>query len=58
MNKTIKIWGIPLLLGVFSLYGLVSALVGDGLWDYVSCVLLIIPILVILRFYFKKINSL
>ena len=45
-RKTIKqIFGIPLLTALLSAIGLVSALVGDGIWDSVSWLTLLIPIL-------------
>ena len=33
----------PLLLGVLSLFGLISALVGDGVWDALSWLALAAP---------------
>lgn len=47
------VWTIPLLLGVVSLWGLLSALVGDGLLDFFSWVTLSIPLLAIGRFILK-----
>jgi len=45
-RKTIgQIFGIPLLMALLSAIGLVSALVGDGIWDSASWVTLLIPIL-------------
>ena len=45
-RKTIgQIFGIPLLSALLSAIGLVSALVGDGIWDSVSWVMLLFPIL-------------
>ena len=45
-RKTIgQIFGIPLLTALLSAIGLLSALVGDGIWDRVSWVTLLIPIL-------------
>jgi hypothetical protein len=45
-RKTIgQIFGIPLLMALLSAIGLVSALVGDGIWDSVSWAALLIPIL-------------
>jgi hypothetical protein len=35
----------PILVGLFSLLGLVSALVGDGFWDGVSWLMLLVPVL-------------
>ena len=43
---TMQIWGAPLLLAVLTTVGLVSALLGDGIWDAVSAVTLGIPVLV------------
>jgi len=39
-----RLWGVPILLGVLTLIGLVAALLGDGLLDYVSAVALGIPV--------------
>jgi hypothetical protein len=41
-----RIFGIPLVLGVLSLVGLVAALLGDGVWDAVSWVALGTPLVV------------
>jgi hypothetical protein len=40
----LKLWGIPLLLGVLTIVGLVSALLGDGIWDTVSAFALGAPV--------------
>jgi hypothetical protein len=38
MNKKIfRLWGMPVLLAVLSLYGLISALIGKGIWDILAC---------------------
>jgi hypothetical protein len=39
-----KLWGIPILLGVLTIVGLVSALLGDGIWDIVSACALGVPV--------------
>lgn len=49
-----QIFAIPALLGVLSIIGLVSALVGDGVWDVVSWVTLAIPILLCGYFFLKR----
>ena len=41
-----KLWGMPILLGVLTTIGLISALLGDGIWDIVSAFALGIPVLV------------
>lgn len=40
----LRLWGAPIVLGVLTLIGLLSALVGDGVWDTVSAVALGIPV--------------
>jgi hypothetical protein len=45
-----QIWGIPIVIGVASMVGLVSALLGNGVWDVLSWVALSWPVAVILRY--------
>lgn len=40
-----RLWGMPILLGILTTIGLISALLGDGVWDAVSAVTLGIPVL-------------
>ncbi|MCL1663155.1 hypothetical protein [Elizabethkingia ursingii] len=55
MNKKIfRLWGMPVLLAVLSLYGLISALIGKGIWDVLACIVLTIPIIIIVKHYYKK----
>jgi hypothetical protein len=42
-----QIYGPAILIGLITLYGLLSALLGDGIWDAVSWVALTIPFAVI-----------
>ena len=44
------IWKVPLLLTILTLAGLLSALVGTGVWHVFSWVALSIPLLVCIRF--------
>ena len=39
-----RLWGWPIVLGIVTAVGLVSALVGDGLWDFVSWLGLGLPV--------------
>jgi cytosine/uracil/thiamine/allantoin permease len=48
-----QIFGIPLLIALLSAVGLVSALVGDGIWDSISWITLLIPILLCVFFLLK-----
>lgn len=42
----LKLWGMPILLGLLTTIGLLSALLGDGIWDLLSACALGIPALV------------
>jgi len=53
-NSFIRLWGMPILLAVISLGGLISALAGDGIWDVLSWVGLLIPLGLFVRYYFLK----
>lgn len=48
-----QIFGWPLVIGALSTIGLVSALVGDGLWDGVSWLTLLLPILLYALFLLR-----
>ncbi|MVM31742.1 hypothetical protein GO755_16965 [Spirosoma sp. HMF4905] len=41
------VWALPILLGVLSSIGLLAALIGDDLWDGLSWLCLLIPLVVI-----------
>lgn len=41
-----QIFAVPLLIGVMSIVGLVAALVGDGIWDGLSWLMLVTPIVI------------
>lgn len=46
MSRTpLQIWGAPIVLGILTTIGLISALLGDGVWDAVSALALGIPCL-------------
>jgi hypothetical protein len=49
-----RLWGAPIVLGVMTAIGLLSALLGDGVWDAVSAVMLAAPVLVAGWFYWKR----
>ena len=42
-----RIFGVPLALAVVTLCGLLAALIGDGVWDYGSALVLLVPLAVI-----------
>jgi len=41
----LRLWGVPIVLGILTAIGLVSALLGDGVWDAASAVALAVPVL-------------
>jgi CHASE2 domain-containing sensor protein len=49
-----KVWGAPIALGVLSLVGLIAALVGDGVMDAVSYLLLAVQLVVIVWYVAKR----
>lgn len=53
MKKVIRLWGIPSLLAIITLFGLVMALLGGGIWDYIGWLTLAIPIILIIKNYYK-----
>lgn len=50
-NSFIKLWGQPLLLGLLILSGLILALVGDGIYDWIACICLLYPLIRLSYFY-------
>lgn len=48
-----KIWGMPILLGLLSGVGLISALLEDGMWDMVSWLALGIPTALMCWYWFR-----
>jgi hypothetical protein len=41
-----QIWGMPIVIGMLSGIGLLSALLGDGMWDALSWLALTAPLVV------------
>ena len=53
MKSRRAIWGMPIVLGLLTIAGLLVALVGDGIWDLVSVATLAVPVLVGCWYAFK-----
>ncbi|MET0321415.1 MAG: hypothetical protein ABW069_11900 [Duganella sp.] len=49
-----RLWGGPILMAVLTAIGLMSALLGDGVWDIVSAVTLGIPVLACAYFGWRR----
>ena len=46
------VWGVPILLGILSVFGLLAALLGTGGWHWASWTTLTVLIIVIVRYWF------
>lgn len=51
-NNFRKVWGMPVIMGICSAVGLLSALTGDDLWDVLSWLALGFP--VVISFWFLR----
>lgn len=44
MSGARNLWGMPVLLGLLSAFGLAAGLLGDGIWDWISALALAVPL--------------
>jgi hypothetical protein len=49
-----RLWGWPIALGLLTIAGLISALLGDRIWDHLSAVALGIPVMACLWFGLRR----
>jgi hypothetical protein len=49
-----RMWAAPIVLAILTLVGLISALVGDGVWDLVSAFALGVPVVLCLWFGLRR----
>ncbi|MHA4871635.1 hypothetical protein ACXZ1M_28485 [Duganella sp. PWIR1] len=49
-----RMWAAPIVLAILTLVGLISALVGDGVWDLVSAFALGVPVALCLWFGLRR----
>lgn len=49
-----RLWSGPIVMAVLTVVGLLSALLGDGVWDYLSAVALGIPVLACAYFGWRR----
>ncbi|QHT71536.1 hypothetical protein GXP67_35180 [Rhodocytophaga rosea] len=45
-----KVWGMPILLALITLAGLIFAILGTGIWHILSWVSLFVPIYIMCRY--------
>jgi len=43
-NNFFHVWGFPIVLAILSIFGLLSALLGSGIWEVISWIALFIPL--------------
>jgi hypothetical protein len=53
-QTTAQIFLIPAIIAVIIAFGLVSALLGDGIWDALSWLALLLPVVVIAYYWLRK----
>ncbi len=53
-NPFLRRWGMPLLMAVMILFGLLSALLGSGAWQTLSRIALAVPVIVMIRYAFRS----
>jgi len=51
-----QIWGVPIVIGVGSAVGLMSALLGDGGWDVLSWFALGAPVTVVIWYVYASLS--
>jgi hypothetical protein len=56
-RSTAIIFRWPLLIGVAAAYGLISALVADGAWDWIASLSLFVPVALAVWFYCRPARS-
>jgi hypothetical protein len=44
VSEGVRVWPVPIALGILTCVGLVAALVADGMWDLVSWIALGVPL--------------
>lgn len=45
-----KLWGMPIILGILTMIGLIAAILGVGVWHYISWLALGIPLYYCFKF--------
>jgi hypothetical protein len=53
-SRFMRLWGAPIALALLTIIGLVSALVGDGIWDHASAIALGVPVALCLWFGLRR----
>jgi hypothetical protein len=51
-NTFFHIWKFPIALALLTMFGLIAALTGTGIWHFLSWIALTVPVAVCIRFGF------
>jgi hypothetical protein len=51
-KRFINIWGWPIVLALLTAFGLLSALLGTGIWHWLSWAAIAIPLIMIAYYWF------
>ncbi|SEN94893.1 hypothetical protein SAMN04488505_1198 [Chitinophaga rupis] len=49
-----QLWGWPLVMAILTIFGLLAALTGTGVWHWLSWIALSVPVVTMVVFLFKK----
>lgn len=52
-NIFLKVWGMPILLAVITITGLLLAIMGTGVWHFSSWVALLVPLYFVMKYLIK-----
>jgi hypothetical protein len=56
-NRFLKLWGMPILMSMMSITGLIAAILGTGFWHALSWLLLSYPLYIMLLYGKKFFNT-
>lgn len=48
-NIALKLWGMPVLIALITLAGLIFAILGTGIWHYISWITLSYPLYMMIK---------
>jgi len=48
-NLSLKLWAMPALMAIITITGLVSAILGTGIWHYISWISLSYPLYIMIK---------
>lgn len=49
-----QLWGWPLVMAILTIFGLLAALTGTGVWHWLSWIALSVPVVTMVVFLFRR----